>query len=171
MLSSYLKPDAEKLRLAGLKVPVAGYTKEMTVDTASTISTIPQIYYYSIPIPTVDIEYCYINDTGFMPTISMSFTDTTNILTDAGYPSDDAIISVVVPSRSLTIASIRMDFKIMTYNIDPTGSDRSISLTGVISVDGLYLRQYKSYSESCTWDVLMDIAKDNGLGMLSNIYN
>jgi hypothetical protein len=168
MLNSYLKADPDKLRLVTLKVPTSGYSESQKSTMVDIMSALPQIYYYSIPIPLESVDYCYVSDTSFLPTFSISFTDTTNIMTDVGYPADDGIISIVIPSRSNTIASIRTDFKITNYKANPTGGSRSITLSGVISVDGLYTPNYKSYISN-SWETLKDIAQECGMGYLSNI--
>jgi predicted chitinase len=82
---------------------------------------------------------------------------------DRAFPLDDSKIEIFINSRSDQVKPIFLQFKITKFTIN--GSEYSI--TGVLDVNYLYLKSFKSYN-STSFYALQSMCKEGGLGFNSN---
>lgn len=101
-----------------------------------------------------------------IPMLKIRFRDVFNILKENKFPKDDSKCSVFINSRSQLVKSIFMDFKIIKFVVED--SDR-IYCEGVLDFNQLYEKDFKSYSDSTSLEVMRKIATEVGLGLNSNI--
>jgi hypothetical protein len=116
---------------------------------------------------TSDIEYCELSIVDCLPQIKVIFRDVTALSNDKKFPTDDTKISLFLNSRSKNLNPIHLDFKIIDFRV----FKGKINCTGVIDVSSLYLKQFKSYSNLSSFNVLRKISDDTGLGFYSNVQN
>jgi predicted chitinase len=139
--------------------------KDQQQEIAQSLGNIPLVWYNSYQIEAQNISYFQLNTTNNLPTIKLSFTDPLNLMKDKGFPLDDTKISIFINSRSEQLKPIHMDFKIVKFNLDGA----SFNLTGVVDVNGLYVKKFKSMSQMSSFKALKTIAQETGLGFNTNI--
>jgi putative chitinase len=137
------------------------YIKEWS----STVGVRPFIWYNSYQIDDGDIEYFALYNDGVLPALTLTFRDTQNLMRDKGFPLDDTKIKIFLSSRTKNIKHILLEFKIKNFSID----GETLTIIGVLNVNGIHLRKFKSYSQKTSFFTLQDICKEVGLGFNSNI--
>lgn len=164
------RPNAAKLRVVELPLyNTAVMTEQMKRDAVESASISPVLSYYGLQIPLSNIRKLEFYNNGFSPTLFASFVDTTNIMVDRGYPTDDSYITVYIPSNSRTVRPIQMNFKILQFNVTDSGGERRMQVYGACDVPLMYVNQHKAYRDAASWAVLRSVAADCGLGFASNI--
>lgn len=172
MIEQKLAPDLEKLKLAPIKIDTSILTPNQIEDNKNHAEVEPKIYYHDIEITIENVKELNIISTSFLPEIKLHFTDPTNIMIEKGFPTDNDIISIFIPSRTNLIKPIRADFKILTFVVDTViTSISSYTITGILNVDYMFINEYKAYEKMTSWNVLKQIAERCGLGFKSNIEN
>ncbi|MFA5585336.1 MAG: hypothetical protein WDA02_02160 [Saccharofermentanales bacterium] len=110
----------------------------------------------------------------FLPRIEVQFKEPTNRMFDPLFPTDDEILSLFIQSSSELLMPVRMDFKILDFNIiknkDGEKNDLIYSLSGILNVNNLYFSPFKSYPMT-SFELLKTIAKESELGFATNIDN
>ncbi|MDY0268775.1 hypothetical protein [Trichloromonas sp.] len=110
----------------------------------------------------------------FLPKIEVQFRDPTNRLFDVLFPVDNEILSLFIQSNSEILMPIRMDFKILDFNIiknkENEKNDLIYSIVGILNVNNLYFNSFSSYPNT-SFEVLKKIATDSELGFATNIDN
>lgn len=143
---------------------------------ADKVGRYPYVVFRGIPIETPDIFSLKIYNEDFLPKLEIIFRDPTSYFQDKSFPLDDDIISVFIRSTSEALNPIRMDFKIMTFNVikskpGATKGDLSYSMKCLLDVNHLYYTPYQSYKNMSSFNVLKKISDDAGLGFATNIDN
>lgn len=172
MIEQKLAPDLEKLKLDPIVIDTTTLTPDQVKDAQNSAGVEPKVYYHNVEFSVENIKSMVIRSTTFLPEIEIAFNDPTNIMLEKGFPTDNDIISVFVPSRSEMIKPIRADFKILTFVIDTVGTSvASYTITGILNIGYMFVNEYRAYPGKTSWDVLKDIAMQCGLGFKSNIEN
>ena len=108
----------------------------------------------------------------FLPKIEVHFYDSTHRYSDKNFPTDNEILSLFIRSTSEILMPVRMDFKILSFNLlkqkDGLNNKTLYSIIGVLNVNNLYFRNFKSYEDSSI-NVLKQIARESELGFATNI--
>ena len=120
-----------------------------------------------------DIDELILDETGLIPTVKISFNDTTGSISGPNYPKHDTIISVFIKNPTEKFKPIRCDFLITNIKIindynNKAGFDNFIVITGELFIPKLYNNVSKSYSNLNSKSVLEKIAEDSRLGFASN---
>ena len=149
-----------------LSVNVQGLSDGDKANIAQTIGMKPTIFYNSIQIQQSDVKDFRLYHEKSLPKIDVTLVDTYGIFKKTGMPSDDTKISMYISSRTKYLKSIQMDFKILSFR---QIKSNVYSVEGIIDIPGLYLRRYSSYNSLTSFQVLQQVAKDCGLGFLTNI--
>lgn len=168
MLQEYLPPNKAVLGIRDVPIDVRGYTPNEAADFQTEIENSPQLYYCDVQIPLDAVSTFKVDTTGFLPTLSVTFTDRTNIMSDAGLPGDDYLITLRLPARSSLLSFVHMDFKILKCVFDDADA-RTFHLECVCNVNGMLVSAFKSWPSSTSWEVLKSIANECGLGFRSNV--
>jgi len=134
-------------------------------EAASNTGYLPFVWYNTYQISYTDIQYFLLTHDGVTPVVKMIFSDSANLMKDKGMPLDDTKIKVFINPRNSKLKPILLQFKISTFKIN--GSVYTIA--GVLDIDGLYLKQYKSYKSMSSNKALQEISKELGLGFNTNI--
>lgn len=134
----------------------------------SGLGFIPLVWYNGIQFEAIDIQYFSLYSDGLIPMIKMTFFDRSGLLEADGMPVDDTKIKLFLHSRSDHIKPIYMQFKISKFSIV---SEKTYTLDGVCDVNGLYLKEYKSYSARTSYEILQDLCRRVGIGFNTNVDN
>jgi predicted chitinase len=134
-------------------------------EIAESLGVLPFLWYNSYQIDYIDIQFLELSISNGLPTLKTTFFDTFNKMKDEGFPLDDTKISLFLNPRSQVLKPIHLDFKIINFSV----SGNSYTVTGLIDVPKLYIKEYKSISKKTSYNALQDIAKDCKLGFNSNI--
>jgi len=138
---------------------------EMQKEIAEGLGNFPFVWYGDFQIEPKDISFLQLSNNIGLPTLQLNFTDPLNLMKDTGFPLDDSKISIFINPRSQVLKPIHMDFKIVKFDV----LENSYTINAVIDVNDLYLRKFKSISNSTSFDALKSISKEIGLGFNSNI--
>lgn len=170
MIEQKFKPNATILNLKDVSMDIEGRTPEDARQKANAASTRPIVYYYGVQMPAEYITEIIINDTGFIPTFSLVFKDLQSIISDIGFPSDNAIITIIFPTNHKLLKNITMDFKIEYFHIEllRDGITKEITMKGICNINKLLISEYLAFKDSSSYDVFKKIAEQSGLGLMSN---
>lgn len=125
----------------------------------------PVVFYGTYQIRYNDIQFFQLYTAGNLPTVKVTFDDSYNLMKDKGFPLDDSLLSVFIHPRTDQLKPIHMDFKIVKFSVE----GRTYTMTGVVDVNLLYIKKFKSYSSKTSFQTLKSIAEEAGLGFASNI--
>lgn len=121
------------------------------------------------------IEQFILDETGFIPTVSLIFTDTRGVFSSAGFPKDDIIMSVYIKTQNERFKPIRSDFLITSIktvssidNFFPSAVGITYIVKGELNVPKLYNNVSKSYRNLTSKEVLNKIADELELGFAEN---
>ena len=134
-------------------------------EIAESLGVLPFLWYNSYQIDYVDIQFLELSISNGLPTLKTTFFDTFGKMKDEGFPLDDTRVSLFLNPRSQVLKPIHLDFKIVNFSV----SGSSYTITGLINVPNLYIKNYKSISKKTSFAALQEIAKDCQLGFNSNI--
>lgn len=126
----------------------------------------PFIWYNNIQIDYKDIESFVLKYENNIPVIKIFFRDSFGIMKQVGFPGDDTLITVFINSRSKNLRSIKMDFKILTFNDFGNGS---FSISGIVNIPRLYTKKFESFNRKTSHQTLREVAKNLDCGFCSNL--
>jgi len=133
---------------------------------AQTLGFTPTLFYNGSMIDAKDVKRFRLLHEDIVPKIEATVLDTYGIFKKTGMPKDDTKISLFLNSRSKYLKSIRIDFKIIDFY---ESSSSSYVINGVIDVPKLYTKNYASVPAQTSFSTLQQIAKECGLGFITNI--
>lgn len=169
MLQQKSKPNKGKLKLNNVEISAKSNQPNQAEQKINVALNLPIIYYYTKEIPIGDVSKIIIDNTKFIPTCYLKFTDVFNIMHDIGFPGDNSTFTVVLPPNSPVLGNIFLKFKIKKYKVNgTTNTNKKIEMFGILDVDKLYISLYKSYHMS-SYDLFKNFADDSGLGFMSNV--
>ncbi len=170
MLTQSLTPNKEKLKLKPIEINTTNLSAEQKDKKLDFIKNTPQVYYYNLELPAQGIKFLSIDSNAFLPTFELQFIDIYNIMQDNGFPVDNAIIRIVIPSNNDALANIFMEFKIRKYNVEimRDGKTRKVYMWGVCNIENLLIKEYKAFKDSTSYDLIKQVAEESGLGFISN---
>ena len=170
MLTEYLAPNREILSVRTINIDTTGGSPNDAMTYKEELSVSPLLYYYDLQIPLEAIQSLTLDSTGFLPSLSVSFTEKTSIMADKALPGDDAVITVRIPPVSEKIlAPVQMDFKILEYTFEDDGAERTYHMECICNVNRMFTDPHRGYAKKSSWEVLKAIAAEAGLGFRSNV--
>lgn len=153
------------VKVEPIKIKHKGESKEYLKEWSADIGTRPFVWYNSYQIDDRDIDYFALYHDGLLPALTLSFRDSMNLMKDKGFPLDDTKIKIFLSSRTKNIRHILLEFKISNFSVN----NDVYTVKGVLNINGLHLRKFKSYSKKTSFFAIQDICKEVGLGFNSNI--
>lgn len=123
------------------------------------------------------IESLIIDETGFIPTLTLIFKDQPGEFAGPSFPKKNLLASVYIKSANDNLFAIRADFlitsiKSLTKPITKKMGGVSVGVTylikGELFVPKLYNNVSKSYPSLSSKDALIKLASDLGLGFVEN---
>jgi len=110
-----------------------------------------------------DIETVIIDETDFLPTITVIYEDSEGWFSPVQFPNKNPILSLYIKSTHEKMKPIRNDYIITSIK----GTDTKI-IKGELFIPGLYNNVSKSYSNMTSKDCLFKVCEELGLGFQSN---
>jgi hypothetical protein len=155
---------APKLKAKSIEIKIGdGYQQEY-IDG---LGYLPFLWYNSFPIELSEIEFLELAIVDGIPTLKSTFKDGTSIMRDRGFPLDDTRISIFLHPRSTQLKPIHLDFKIVDFKM----FDKTFTCVGVLDVNKLYVKEFKSYKNLSSFEALKKVCDEIGFGFNSNIDN
>lgn len=154
------------IKIDPISMDMSGFSEDEKGYFRKGLGLLPFVWYNSYQISYQDITYFTLYHDGLLPNIKMTFRDTLNIIKSDGYPLDDTKILIFLNSRSKSLKSIYMQFKITSFS---DNGNNIYSLSGIVDVSSLYVKKYKAFQDKNSFDCLQEVAKDLGMGFNSNI--
>lgn len=164
------KKFSSTLPLIDISLDVSNLSEDQQREYVGDLGRAPLVYYNGIHIQQNDIGTLKIHTFNFLPTIEMTFSDSTGMMDDNAYPLDNTIISVFIDPKSEVYEAIRLDFKITNYDIlKRRGKGSDLTLKGVLNCDYLFIQKNIAYKDLTSYQAMEKIAKESGLGFASNM--
>jgi predicted chitinase len=126
---------------------------------------LPIIWYNKMQIDMENVISFSLTYEDILPTLKLVFYDSLGIIKDTATPADNTKITIFISSRSDKLKPVYTQFKITNFQ----NRERMLTITGALDVDGLYLKQYKSFKGMSSNELLQVICKEIGLGFNTNI--
>jgi predicted chitinase len=134
-------------------------------ETAESLGNFPFVWYNGIQIEYTDISYFNLTTSSGIPQLKITFADTMGLLKDKGFPLDDTKVTVFLNPRTTLLKEVHLTFKIVKFSINAG----VFNITGLLDVNGLYVKNFKSYKNQSSFEALQSVAKDCGMGFSSNL--
>lgn len=153
------------IKVEPIKFDATGESGPFKRESASNLGWKPFVWYNGYQIADKDISYFALYNDELLPSVTIIFSDTMNLMRDKAFPLDDTKIKVFLSSRTSNVRHVFLEFKIKNFSINgPT-----YTVIGTLNVNGLHVKNYKSYSQKTSYYAMQDICKEVGLGFNSNI--
>jgi len=126
-----------------------------------------------------NIETMLIDETGFLPKLTLVFKDTTGEFSGNNYPKKHLLASVYLKSPNPNLKPVRADFLITSMkSMAPRNLGGTVELTknitylvsGELFIPRLHNNTAKSYPDSTSKEALQQVCQDLGLGFVENDY-
>lgn len=139
--------------------------KDVQAEIAQSLGNFPFVWYNAYQIEVNDIQFFQLYISNNLPTLKLVFRDTLNLMRDKSFPLDDSKIEVFLNPRSDQLKPILLQFKIVKFSFDGP----NLSLDGIIDVNQLYTKRFKSYPNMTSFKVFEDFCKEVGMGLNTNV--
>ncbi|CAB4175548.1 hypothetical protein UFOVP1247_212 [uncultured Caudovirales phage] len=126
------------------------------------------------------IDYLVIDESGFIPTINLTFTDESGEFAGNYFPKRNLLVSIFINSGSDKLKPVKSDYLITSIKSIPVKNRGAIitlskGTTYIISaelfVPRLYSNVSKSYPNMTSVDAIKAVCSDLGLGYAQNEFN
>ena len=139
-------------------------------------ATAPSVHINKHKIDPTDITSFRLFVSGFIPSLTMSFDDTSHAFQGDSIPRDGDVMNVRVTARQDdSFKDLRADFLITSVQASKEeplfGGDlkQTYTLSGILKVPGLKIEECVSYAKANTDDHLKEIANKLKLGYATNV--
>lgn len=126
-------------------------------------SDAPLIQINDFDLSEARIDTVIIDETEFLPKITVIFEDSNGWLDPVQFPNKNPILSIYIKSLNEKMKPIRNDYIITSIK----GSETKI-IKGELFIPGLYTNVSKSYGEVTSNDAMFKTCEDLGLGFQAN---
>lgn len=171
MLEQKFKPNKEKLGLTDIVLDISQENPDYMKTHGESLARTPHVYYNGYELNNATISKMTIDFNKFIPTISFNYVDMPGLIHKHKLPIDDTKIKVLIPSNNKVLGNIVLEFKIEVYDMGSKGAAniKEYNIAGVLSVNSLLIREYKTYKDKSSYEVFEEFARESGLGFVSNI--
>lgn len=139
-------------------------------DSYSKTGITPIFYLNSIEIKQNDISSFILSNTKFLPYLEISFTDTSNLLSNELFPKKTDIIKCFIRSTSKLKKNISIDFEVYEITHLSKLKSKSFKIKAIMHIEELYSMSILSY-EGTSFDFMDTLTKKCHIGFMSNISN
>lgn len=171
MITQKLKPNRDLLKLRDVEIAIDGNEPKYAEHKITVSSTVPTVFYYNAELPTNYIKKIVVDSNKFLPMCYIIFDDVLGIMHDVGFPTDNAKLTIILPSQHPNLANIFMEFKIQDFDVEyiRNSTAKRIHLWGICNVDNLLIKKFEAHQDTSTYDIMKKVAQDAGLGLMSNV--
>ena len=134
-------------------------------EVASNTGFLPFVWYNTYQISYTDISFFQLSTDGLMPVVKIIFNDSANLMKDKGMPLDDSKIKIFINPRNKNLKPILLEFKITVFKVNGA----TYTLAGILDVNKLYVKEFKSFKSTTSYQALQSIFREMGLGFNTNI--
>ena len=134
-------------------------------EVASNTGFLPFVWYNTYQISYTDISFFQLSTDGLMPVVKIIFNDSANLMKDKGMPLDDSKIKIFINPRNKNLKPILLEFKITVFKVN----GGTYTLAGILDVNKLYVKEFKSFKSTTSYQALQSIFREMGLGFNTNI--
>ena len=182
----YTELTGDKINCVQLVEPALAVSEFLLPEKDTTDANVPDKYAYRIPLISMDnykinqtdITAFKLDYTGFLPTLSFEFVDSTNSMLSTHVPKDGSLIQVYIGGHGdeLYYKPIRQDF-VLTSIRKIAGGNQNIGgilkyrVYGKLNVPYGYRKEAWCSGESTAMQALFNIAIWTGLGFSTNFTN
>lgn len=170
MLEQKFKPNKEKLKLKDIEIDISQSNPEYMDETAEHYATYPTVYYNGYKLSHSKLENFSMDFNSFIPILTFTYDDESNLLHKHGLPMDDSRLKVMFPSNNKALGNILIEFKIEAYDVytNDAGS-KSYDMVCILNNNKLLTSEYRAFVDMTSYEVFETIAKEAGLGFVTNI--
>lgn len=105
----------------------------------------------------------------FIPKLQLSVKDQKGRLTHLEFPLDGDVITIYIrPPSSETNNPIHLDFDIVNVSKSGQGDINTFNFNGVLKIPGIFKEICKSFKNETSYNHLIEVCEDLGLGFASN---
>lgn len=170
MLEQKFKPNKEKLNLTDIEIDISKNSPQYSEDSTEVFSQFPHVFYNNYKIEYSHVTELTIKCTGFLPVMTLKFIDIHSVIYKYGLPMDDSRIKIMWPSNNKALGNVIVEFKIESYDVNTKRENlKEYVMTGMMSINSLLIPEYKTYKDMSSYEVFESVAKNTGLGFVSNI--
>jgi len=128
-------------------------------------------------VPLTSIELMTIDESGFIPTLTLTFIDGQGKFAGEAFPKTDLLLSLYLKVGNEKLKPVRCDFLIKSvktmapkYSGEKEGLGIGVTYTirGELYIPNIYKSISKSYSDSTSKEALTSVATELGLGFAEN---
>lgn len=166
---SIIVKHSPTLTVPVIELPLQTNLADQTKIMSSLYGYSPIAYYQGMPIEDKNIIYFKLESTEWLPKLTMTIRDWSNMMRSKLFALDNQNITVYINARENGLKDILMDFKIINYDFDP--KQNLIFITGWPNVNDLYVEKNVAYSQMTSYEVLEKISQEYKLGFATNINN
>jgi len=167
MIEKKADPSIERQQI---KISMKGMSDKVQKDYVNSVGINPVVYYNGLHIQQDDVKTLNLDSTGFIPTFSMTFKDSSKLLHEKGFPLDDSNVSIFINPRIDGLEPIALQFKITEFEVaNKNSGDNMFNMEGVLDVDYLYVQKGFAIKKKTSYEALKGIAVEAKLGFASNI--
>ena len=156
-----------------------GAQSETTVNSTSVQSSVgliaPLIEIDNYQVPVSNLVSLNIDQTGFLPEISLSFIDQTGAFAGMYFPRTNPIIKVYIKALNPSLKPVRADFLITNISGSEIGNTYTegrvqtmYTVSGNLYVPGIYGNVVLSVAKKKSWEALKFVADYLKLGFATN---
>ena len=150
------------------------FTKDQTLDTDAQYTgyNIPYINLNGYRVSNGMTNFC-LDVNGFLPVCTFTFSMGDLVFLTKSYPKDGDIFSLYIRAVGDVYRPIRMDFNILQVDgysntTNSNGDSQTFTITGECRIPGLYTQRMKAFRNKTSYDTLLEVSQDIGLGFSSN---
>lgn len=171
MITQKIKPSKDKLKIEDVQIGLKNNSVDVAKFKDNIAQSLPVVYYYGIQLQQNNIKKLIVDSNKFMPLCYVCYVDANSLMHDVGFPTDNAKLTIVLPSTHDALANIFMDFKIQKYNVEllRNSNIKKIHMWGICNTENLLISEYKSYEKKSSYDLMKETASNAGLGLMSNV--
>ncbi len=182
ILKTHIQPSIKLIKLDDFDNSADAKTPSITTksgsapdfsQTAGTLKPVIKIAGQAVNL----IEYFVIDESGFIPTINLTFIDTVGEFSGNYFPKRDLLVSVFINNSSPKLKPVRSDYLITSIKSIPLsnrGSNTTLSkgttyiVKGELFVPRLYNNVSKSYPNMTSVNAIKKVCSELGLGYAQN---
>lgn len=151
-----------------------GGSQESAVKPSKFIgSVIPYVTINGMEISADMLLYFELNTSQFLPTLRLRIRDTSMLFMGRHFPKDGDVVNFLIRANNESVFKpIRIDFDIIGiapgYSIDPRAS-QTFNITAQMKIPDLLSEDCRAYKELTSFDTLLELSQQLGLGFSSNV--
>lgn len=152
------------LNLKRIEYNFPGDNNNIKKESTQNVGYSPFLWYYKYQFDS--IISMKLTSKELLPRCQIIFRDRMNFISDDAYPLDNSLFTIFLNSRSPSLKSIKMDFKIINYK---KMDDTTHMFDGICNLDDFFIENETSYRNMTSFKCLEQFSKEINIGFSSNL--